>query len=110
MTQRNVEIQLQALDLIEHRQTGLVSDEVVAADAKQSDEVEPTNNGENGDIESPPVVVDTPPDKELFSTIESVLSREQQAAATDAEPDVEETADKFKRLNLFFDKEQARLS
>lgn len=27
MTQRNVEIQLQALDLIEHRQTGIVNDE-----------------------------------------------------------------------------------
>lgn len=60
-------------------------------------------------VDSPQNVIDSP-DKELFANIESVLSREQGQPITEQEePDVEETADKFKRLNLFFDKEQVCL-
>lgn len=49
MTQRNVEIQLQALDLIEHRQTGLVNDdsnpiEGESLDVVDSGKEEPVDN------------------------------------------------------------------
>lgn len=88
MVQRNVEIQLQALDLIERRQASLTKDDN-SDEASSSVEVE-VDEKETEEIE-----------KSVEKEIEAITE------ITDLEGTDEEVQnDKFQRLNLFFEQEK----
>lgn len=79
MMQRNVEIQLQALDLIERRQASIQEDE-------------------NGEIVPDPSVTET---AEIEKAVETEMS-------DGIKVHLEESDDKFKRLNLFFTQDKVK--
>ena len=88
MVQRNVEIQLQALDLIERRQASLHDDET-------------GENKNDSDNESET--------KEIEKFVEAEINT---GASGSHDNDMDENTmdDKFKRLNLFFDQEKVKSS
>lgn len=91
MVQRNVEIQLQALDLIERRQASL-----------QESENEGENSTEHVDIEESEI------EKFVEAEINSESSKGDEDHQKKNEKQLEE--DKFQRLNLFFEKERIKTS
>lgn len=83
MVQRNVEIQLQALDLLERRQASVQSDNGDDASAEQESEIEKQE-------------------------IEKFVEAEINTSSTDSTAgSVMDDSDKFKRLNLFFEQKVA---
>ncbi|GAB0092490.1 Cilia- and flagella-associated protein 36 [Sergentomyia squamirostris] len=97
MTQRNVELQLQALDLIERRQNSQPSTESDVKEFSEQGGTEETAEAPTEDLAS--VEKDLHLD-ELQSPVENFESKEEKIA------DEGEISDKFQRLNLFFEKEQ----
>ncbi|XP_017844840.2 cilia- and flagella-associated protein 36 [Drosophila busckii] len=89
MTQRNVELQLQALDLIEKHQLARLSAagesaEANATDVEQSDE-----------------------DAQLIAqSMEKELGSPEAALAAEQDADIDLVQDKLQRLNLFFEREE----
>lgn len=83
MVQRNVEIQLQALDLLERRQASVQSDNGDDASAEQEREIE---------------------EQEIEKFVEAEIN----TSSTDSPAgSVMDDSDKFKRLNLFFEQKVA---
>ncbi|KAG4075841.1 hypothetical protein HA402_003667 [Bradysia odoriphaga] len=91
MTQRNVELQLQALDLIERRHNSSnqkdddAPDEKFVSDVTQEELAQMTADGE---------------DDKIFESVEKEWE-----GSTDKSETEDEINDKFQRLNLFFEKE-----
>ncbi|XP_055903930.1 cilia- and flagella-associated protein 36 [Eupeodes corollae] len=84
MTQRNVEIQLQALDLIERRQQSMSSE-------KDDTQEEALKEGSFEEFPEAEEIIAKSVEKD-FDTPEAALT-----------PDEPEVADKFERLNIFFE-------
>lgn len=117
MTQRNVELQLQALELIQHRQQNLTD-----ADAGKSDLFQASDNVvadvADDDVDDTPHQLstndDTASERQLFESIEKVLRNENdrntevENASSDTNHDEVTVEDKFQRLNLFFEKEKVK--
>lgn len=99
LTQRNLELQLQALDLIERRQ---------ASNSKDDDD-EPVVNESLYNDGKVPTEIELPEDEVVLSTmqiIEEKLKEEREAAAKSEEEEPVVNEDKFKRLNLFFENDR----
>lgn len=98
MTQRNVELQLQALDLIERRQNSQPTGE---SDVKEFSE----QGGTEETAEQPPDVLTT---DELNIEADPLDTPRDIPKETTEKPEDPDTSmsDKFQRLNLFFEKEQ----
>lgn len=116
LTQRNLEIQLQALDLIERRQMSSTSN-----GSNDGDDVEPVVTNESLYNDGKVSEIDLQDDEVVLSTmqiIENKLREEKLAAQmetvntsnTNIEPTSEtetnSSDDKFKRLNLFFENDK----
>ncbi|XP_062535920.1 cilia- and flagella-associated protein 36 [Armigeres subalbatus] len=107
MTQRNVEIQLQALDLIERRQASQSSVE------KEETAGSHQLTAEEGEGRKEPIglaedIGDPVTEQEIEQNIiKSVDDEVKETLIIDGPvDDVQETNDKFQRLNLFFDQER----
>lgn len=83
MVQRNVEIQLQALDLLERRQASVQSDNGDDASAEQESEIEK---------------------QEIEKSVEAEINT---SSSDSTAGSVMDDSDKFKRLNLFFEQKVA---
>lgn len=118
MTQRNVELQLQALDLIERRQHSTQKDDEDAATSTVDESVTQVDialvcfSNSNMQVEivfffwflTRNIAADESAEKELFEEVEKELVDEARPLSTDDDDDT--TNDKFQRLNLFFEKEK----
>ncbi|KAH8382665.1 hypothetical protein KR009_004681 [Drosophila setifemur] len=92
MTQRNVELQLQALDLIEKNQLG----------HSASEEGEGQHSAETGSEQG-----DTPAEVEqlIAKTVADELESPEAALTPEQDASLDLVSDKFQRLNLFFEQE-----
>ena len=99
MKQRNVEIQLQALDLIERKQNIAEGDEI-KEDGGESLSEDVTKN-ELDQIEIP-----VTPAKISEKLIEDMIKEDSQISAEAITDEPIENSDKFQRLNLFFEQEK----
>ncbi|XP_058811413.1 cilia- and flagella-associated protein 36 [Topomyia yanbarensis] len=113
MTQRNVEIQLQALDLIERRQASMGA----ASIEKDEDKVEPQpddqstgeviqggNDGEQADMTGD-LAAEVEMEQAIMKSVDEEIKTEPLFVPPQHEPpnnESEDVSDKFKRLNLFF--------
>lgn len=108
MTQRNVELQLQALDLIERRQNSLRESESNSVDVNEIDETkfvkELLKQNSSSDDDVVEVMLkegDDKPRNQMAADRENVVDEE--VAQSRQQHDIEE---KFQRLNLFFEKDR----
>lgn len=99
MTQRNVELQLQALDLIERKQNSDKESDTIPADILKATKIL-DDNKLNGEFDDDHFVDDDSQDRDL-DTNEKVDEE-----LNDKFEDNQSIDDKFKRLNLFFEREQ----
>ncbi|EDW58481.1 cilia- and flagella-associated protein 36 [Drosophila virilis] len=93
MTQRNVELQLQALDLIEKHQLAH-SASAELADAESAAGAEASNVASDLDV-----------DELIAKTVADELESPEAALTPEQEANLELVNDKFQRLNLFFERE-----
>lgn len=114
MTQRNVELQLQALDLIERRHhstqkddeatTSTIEETVTQVDIALVSQLNNYQLSRSTEFlfSNRNIAADESAEKELFEEVEKELVDETRPLSTDDDA----TNDKFQRLNLFFEKEK----
>ncbi|XP_055613715.1 cilia- and flagella-associated protein 36 [Uranotaenia lowii] len=104
MTQRNVEIQLQALDLIERRQASLPSTE-------REDGGEPSGSDESQPVIAGDEITEQEIEQDIIKSVDEEVAKPIKLppiipdAPAEAN-DETEVNDKFQRLNLFFDQDR----
>ncbi|XP_055617988.1 cilia- and flagella-associated protein 36 [Toxorhynchites rutilus septentrionalis] len=111
MTQRNVEIQLQALDLIERRQASLGG----SSDKAEGNTQQPSNVDEEQEVIAVDVentnesITDVEIEKDIIKSVEDEVKENPAIEAlpiATVDEAVVDTGDKFQRLNLFFDQDK----
>ncbi|KAH8406984.1 hypothetical protein KR222_003337 [Zaprionus bogoriensis] len=93
MTQRNVELQLQALDLIEKHQLA----QSLSADGGDNDHVAGADQGD--------ALADADVEQLIAKTVADDLESPEAALTPEQDVNIELVNDKFQRLNLFFEQE-----